>query len=312
MLPDADGLEILARLRRTPGLKNVPVMMLTAKDTELDTVRALDGGADDYLSKPFGMMEVVSRTRALLRRAGREHAAAEKPVSLMCGDVTLWPDRREVSVGGREVQLTMREFDLLEFLMRSPGVVFSRETLLQRVWGLGLRRRVAHRGRARSAGPRQARGQLRPDRDRTRRGVSRPRLDGRQRGQTAGGPRARSRTACSSRSSWLCTSVAVVVTVVASLIYQSAFLADEHTQLAGECRTIASLLNLADDGPGRPLRARPRRHPRHADRPRRHRHLRQPGAGRRAAQPRRPPPRWPTRSPRARDPPSARATRPAT
>ena len=135
MLPDADGLEIMARLRRTPGLKNVPVMMLTAKDTELDTVRALDGGADDYLSKPFGMMEVVSRTRALLRRAGREAAAAEKPVSLTCGDVTLWPDRREVSVNGREVQLTMREFDLLEFLMRSPGVVFSRETLLQRVWG---------------------------------------------------------------------------------------------------------------------------------------------------------------------------------
>ena len=135
MLPDADGLDILARLRRTPGLKNVPVMMLTAKDTELDTVRALDGGADDYLSKPFGMMEVVSRTRALLRRAGREHAVAEKPVALVCGDVTLWPDRREVSVDGREVQLTMREFDLLEFLMRSPGVVFSRETLLQRVWG---------------------------------------------------------------------------------------------------------------------------------------------------------------------------------
>ncbi|MDO4427959.1 MAG: response regulator transcription factor [Atopobiaceae bacterium] len=135
MLPDADGLEILARLRRTPGLKNVPVMMLTAKDTELDTVRALDGGADDYLAKPFGMMEVVSRTRALLRRAGREAAVAEKDSSLSCGDVTLWPDRREVQVAGREVQLTMREFDLLEFLMRSPGVVFSRETLLQRVWG---------------------------------------------------------------------------------------------------------------------------------------------------------------------------------
>ena len=98
-------------------------------------MRALDGGADDYLAKPFGMMEVVSRTRALLRRAGREAAVAEKPVSLSCGDVTLWPDRREVQVAGREVQLTMREFDLLEFLMRSPGVVFSRETLLQRVWG---------------------------------------------------------------------------------------------------------------------------------------------------------------------------------
>ena len=97
MLPDADGLEILARLRRTPGLKNVPVMMLTAKDTELDTVRALDGGADDYLSKPFGMMEVVSRTRALLRRAGREHAVADKPVSLTCGDVTLWSGARSSS-----------------------------------------------------------------------------------------------------------------------------------------------------------------------------------------------------------------------
>ena len=135
MLPDTDGLEILARLRRTPGMENVPVMMLTAKDTELDTVKALDSGADDYLSKPFGMMEMVSRTRALLRRAGRASAAGDEPVALVAGDVTLWPDRREVTVDGREVQLTMREFDLLEFLMRSPGVVFSRETLLQRVWG---------------------------------------------------------------------------------------------------------------------------------------------------------------------------------
>ena len=134
MLPDADGLDILARLRSTPGLADVPVMMLTAKDTELDKVRALDSGADDYLSKPFGMMEMVSRTRALLRRAGREPRRAA-PVVLSVEDVCLWPDRREVTVDGREVQLTMREFDLLEFLMRSPGVVFSRETLLQRVWG---------------------------------------------------------------------------------------------------------------------------------------------------------------------------------
>ena len=134
MLPDADGLEILSRVRRTPGLSNVPVMMLTAKDTELDKVRALDGGADDYLSKPFGMMEMVSRTRALLRRAGRE-AVHEEAQALSVGDVTLWPDRREATVDGAELSLTMREFDLLEFLMRSPGVVFSRETLLQRVWG---------------------------------------------------------------------------------------------------------------------------------------------------------------------------------
>ena len=135
MLPDGDGLDVLARLRRTPGLSRVPVMMLTAKDAELDKVRALDGGADDYLSKPFGMMEMVSRTRALLRRAGREGSAPHEPQVLVAGDVSLWPARREVTVGGQEVQLTMREFDLLAFLLGAPGVVFSRETLLQRVWG---------------------------------------------------------------------------------------------------------------------------------------------------------------------------------
>ena len=134
MLPDTDGLTILKRIRQTPGLSQVPVMMLTARDSELDTVTALDGGADDYLAKPFGMMEMVSRTRALLRRAGREQPHAESQ-SLAAGELMLWPDRREATVEGRELSLTMREFDLLEFLMRSPGVVFSRETLLQRVWG---------------------------------------------------------------------------------------------------------------------------------------------------------------------------------
>lgn len=134
MLPDTDGLEILSRIRKTPGLSRVPVMMLTAKDSELDKVRALDNGADDYLSKPFGMMEMVSRTRALLRRAGRDGSTPGQE-KLVVGDVVLWPDRREATVDGKPLNLTMREFDLLEFLMRSPGVVFSRETLLQRVWG---------------------------------------------------------------------------------------------------------------------------------------------------------------------------------
>ena len=135
MLPDVDGLEILKRIRSTPGkLSRVPVMMVTAKNSELDIVRALDAGADEYITKPFGMMEMVSRTRALLRRAGREQPHAESQ-SLVAGELMLWPDRREATVEGRELSLTMREFDLLEFLMRSPGVVFSRETLLQRVWG---------------------------------------------------------------------------------------------------------------------------------------------------------------------------------
>lgn len=134
MLPGTDGLEILKRIRKTPGLENVPVMMLTAKDTELDTVRALDSGADDYLAKPYGMMEMVSRTRALLRRAKRS-GGGEKNEVLTLGPLTLWPRRREVTLDGVELSLTQREFDLLEFLMRSPGEVFTREVLLQRVWG---------------------------------------------------------------------------------------------------------------------------------------------------------------------------------
>lgn len=136
MLPDTDGLTILHRIRQTPGLASVPVMMLTARDTELDTVTALDAGADDYLSKPFGMMEMVSRVRALLRRS-KAAPAAREPVSdvLEAGSLRLSPSRHEASADGVSLNLTVREFDLLSFLMRSPGVVFNRETLLQRVWG---------------------------------------------------------------------------------------------------------------------------------------------------------------------------------
>lgn len=136
MLSDVDGMQILRRVRQTPGLSDVPVMMLTAKDTELDTVRALDKGADDYLAKPFGMMEMVSRVRALLRRARRAAPAHEEVQEVLTvGPLALWPSRREATLDGEELTLTMREFDLLEFLMRSPGEVFSREVLLQRVWG---------------------------------------------------------------------------------------------------------------------------------------------------------------------------------
>ncbi|MEE1372322.1 MAG: response regulator transcription factor [Parolsenella sp.] len=136
MLPDTDGLAILKRIRQTPGLSQVPVMMLTARDSELDTVTALDGGADDYLAKPFGMMEVVSRVRALLRRAPSRAAASAAVSDVMnLGPLSLSPSRHEVSLEGKPLNLTVREFDLLSFLMRSPGVVFNRETLLQRVWG---------------------------------------------------------------------------------------------------------------------------------------------------------------------------------
>jgi two-component system alkaline phosphatase synthesis response regulator PhoP len=136
MLPDTDGLTILKRIRQTPGLSQVPVMMLTARDSELDTVTALDGGADDYLAKPFGMMEMVSRVRALLRRAPSRAAVSAAVSDVMnLGPLSLSPSRHEVSLDGETLSLTVREFDLLSFLMRSPGVVFNRETLLQRVWG---------------------------------------------------------------------------------------------------------------------------------------------------------------------------------
>lgn len=133
MLPDTDGLTILRRIRQTPGLSQVPVMMLTARDSEVDTVTALDGGADDYLAKPFGMMELVSRCNALLRRAVRQPAPQAKRL-LACGPIEVDLDAREVRVGGVAAELTLKEFDLLSELIENQGRVLSRAQLLERVW----------------------------------------------------------------------------------------------------------------------------------------------------------------------------------
>lgn len=128
MLPDEDGLGFLARLRRTPRYENLPVLMLTARAAEKDRVEGLLGGADDYLTKPFSMSELAARLVALLRRApGRD--------LLKRGGLTIDPQRFEVRLATKPVELTRREFDLLYFLARNPGRVYGREKILERVWG---------------------------------------------------------------------------------------------------------------------------------------------------------------------------------
>lgn len=134
MLPDEDGISILQHLRAQAATAEIPVMMITAKGTEFDVVTGLDSGADDYLIKPFGMMELVSRVNALLRRCPQaQDAQSDKGITL--GSVTLSSKRHTVIVEGQEITLTLKEFELLRFLMENSGLVFSREQILETVWG---------------------------------------------------------------------------------------------------------------------------------------------------------------------------------
>ena len=135
MLPGEDGIAILKRLRSGGTTRGIPVIMLTAKNTEYDRVEGLDAGADDYISKPFGMMELVARVRAVLRRV-EPKAASEYRM----GPIYLCPERHEVRVDGRPVNLTYKEFLLLSLLMEHPGLVLTREVLMDKVWGLEAER----------------------------------------------------------------------------------------------------------------------------------------------------------------------------
>ena len=130
MLPEEDGISVLRSLRASAKTANLPVLMLTAKSTEYDKVVGLDCGADDYLTKPFGMMELIARVRALLRRA-----APQRETTLHCGAVSLDPVCHIVTVQGAQVELTRKEFDLLQLLMSYPQQVFTRDSLLSKVWG---------------------------------------------------------------------------------------------------------------------------------------------------------------------------------
>ncbi|MFC6594025.1 response regulator transcription factor [Kitasatospora paranensis] len=132
MLPGLDGLEVCRRLRATEHGADLPVVMLTAKGDEADRILGLELGADDYVTKPFSPRELVLRIQSVLRRA---KAVAGAPGLLAAGDLTLDPQARRASRSGRELALTLREFDLLAFLLRHPGTAFGREELMQRVWG---------------------------------------------------------------------------------------------------------------------------------------------------------------------------------
>ena len=134
MLPEIDGLEILRMVRDDAAMKTLPVIMLTAKGTEYDTVMGLDAGADDYLAKPFGMMELVSRVNALLRRVSMP--ATTVGDELVAGPIVLTASAHTVTVGGEPVTLTLKEFELLRALMASEGRVLSRSQLLEEVWGI--------------------------------------------------------------------------------------------------------------------------------------------------------------------------------
>lgn len=129
MLPEEDGISTLKKLRFSARTSNLPGIMLTAKGTEYDKVLGLDAGADDYLSKPFGMMELLSRIRALLRRTERETNCYR------CGVLTVDQTRHMVTVEGREVVLTQKEFEVLRLLLKNRGQVLSRERLIEDVWG---------------------------------------------------------------------------------------------------------------------------------------------------------------------------------
>ena len=131
MLPEEDGLSILRRLRASPRTEHLPVMMLTARSSEYDKVIGLDGGADDYLTKPFGMMELISRIRAVLRRTGPE--TEEK--SWRIGSLYVQPGRHIVQAGGVDVALTYKEYELLCALLEADGRVLTRDTLLSTIWG---------------------------------------------------------------------------------------------------------------------------------------------------------------------------------
>lgn len=135
MLPDEDGMSILARLRADKRYASIPVIMATAKGSEYDKVKGLDGGADDYIAKPFGMLEMVARIKAVLRRCASQQPAKADNGLIRRGTLEVHELEHQVRVGGEAVVLTLKEYELLKLLLLHPGIVFSRDKLLNDIWG---------------------------------------------------------------------------------------------------------------------------------------------------------------------------------
>lgn len=131
MMPGEDGLSVLKKIRSSGDLKNIPVMMITAKTTEMDKVKGLDTGADDYITKPFGVMEFVSRVRALLRRTSRQSSEN----TLEYKNIKIDDQKHRVTVDNNECVLTFKEYELLKLLLSNLGIVLSREKIMNKVWG---------------------------------------------------------------------------------------------------------------------------------------------------------------------------------
>ncbi|MGN0173326.1 MAG: response regulator transcription factor [Acutalibacteraceae bacterium] len=131
MLPEEDGLSILKKLRASSVTKSLPIMMLTAKSSEYDKVIGFDNGADDYLPKPFGMMELIARIKALLRRTPKETDEVEYSI----GPLYVSPSRHKVTVNGEKINLTLKEFEMLCYLLKNRGIVKTRDQILNKIWG---------------------------------------------------------------------------------------------------------------------------------------------------------------------------------
>lgn len=130
MLPGEDGLNILKKIRQTPNYKYIPVIMVTAKTSEIDAVKGLDMGADDYITKPFGVMELISRIKAVLRRT-----QTQKVNSVSLDEITIDEERHIVYINGEQVELTYKEYEILKLLIINKGIVLTRDRLMENIWG---------------------------------------------------------------------------------------------------------------------------------------------------------------------------------